>query len=62
MSADLAIFFMKALSNKLGTFMMQIVDGRFAPHIMNTHRRLPRHLHDLDSKVRYWSIFYYPYS
>jgi hypothetical protein len=32
---------MKALSNELGTFMMRIVNGRFAHHIMKTHRRLP---------------------
>jgi hypothetical protein len=32
---------MKALSNELGAFMMQIVNGRFANHIKKTHRRLP---------------------
>jgi hypothetical protein len=31
---------MKALRNELSTFMMWIVDDRFALHIMNTHRRL----------------------
>ncbi len=34
-------FFMKELSNELGAFMMRIVNGKFARHIMNTHRRLP---------------------
>jgi hypothetical protein len=32
---------MKVLSNELGAFMMRIVNGRFAHHIMMTHRRLP---------------------
>jgi hypothetical protein len=41
---------MNALSNELSAFMMRIVNGRFACHIMNTHRRLPNHLHDVDSK------------
>ncbi len=41
---------MKALSNELGTFMMWIVNGKFARHIMNMDRRLPKHLHDVDSK------------
>jgi hypothetical protein len=30
---------MKALSNELGAFMMRIGNGRFAHHIMNTHKR-----------------------
>jgi hypothetical protein len=38
---------MKALSNGLGIFMMRIVNGRFAHHIMNMHRRLSKHLHDV---------------
>jgi hypothetical protein len=32
---------MNALSNELSTFMMWIANGRFARHIMNTHRRPP---------------------
>jgi hypothetical protein len=40
---------MKALSNELGAFMMQMVDGRFAHHIMNMQGRLPIHLSDVDS-------------
>jgi hypothetical protein len=27
--------------------MMRIVNGKFAHHIMNTHRRLPKHLQDV---------------
>jgi hypothetical protein len=51
MSAELNLnFFMKAHSNELGAFMMQIVNIRFARHIMNMHRRLRKHLHDVDSK------------
>jgi hypothetical protein len=42
---------MKAFSNELSIFMMQIVDSRFARHIMNAHRRPPRHLHDVDKKT-----------
>jgi hypothetical protein len=57
-----ANFFMKALSNEVGTFMMWIVDGRFAHHIMNTHRRLAKCLNDVDSKARCQCIVYYPYS
>jgi hypothetical protein len=34
---------MKALRKGLGDFMMQILDSRFAHHIMNMHRRLARH-------------------
>jgi hypothetical protein len=40
---------MKALGNELGAFMMRIVDGRLARHIMKTHMRLPGHLHDVDN-------------
>jgi hypothetical protein len=40
---------MKVPSNEPSTFMMWIVDGRFACHIMNTHSRPFRHLHDMDS-------------
>jgi hypothetical protein len=43
------IFFMKALNNELVTFMIRILYGRFVDHIMNTHRRWPSHLHDVDS-------------
>jgi hypothetical protein len=32
---------MKALRNKLGTFMLWKVDGIFACHIMNMHSRPP---------------------
>jgi hypothetical protein len=39
---------LKALSNELGAFMIRIVDERFACHIMNTHWRLPSHLHGVD--------------
>jgi hypothetical protein len=55
-------FFRKALSNELGAFMMQIVNGTFAHHIMNMHRRLPEYLHDVDSKARCWRTFCYLYS
>jgi hypothetical protein len=34
-------FFMKTLSNELGAFMMRMVNGRFVPHIMKMHRKLP---------------------
>ncbi len=57
-----ANFFMNALSNELGTFMMWIVTGKFARHIMNMDRRLPKHLHDVDSKGRCRCIFCYTYS
>jgi hypothetical protein len=57
-----ANFFMKLLSNELGVFMMRIVDDRFACHIMNTHSRLLRHLHDVNSNVRCWRILCCPYS
>ncbi len=30
--------------------MMWIVNGKFARHIMNMDRWLPKHLHDVDSK------------
>jgi hypothetical protein len=43
---------MNGLSNELGTFMMWIVNGKFARHIMNMDRRLPKHLHDVDNKGR----------
>jgi hypothetical protein len=56
------IFFMKVLSNELSVFMMRIVNGRFAHHIMNTHRRRHKHLHDVDSKAKCQRIFCYPYS
>ncbi len=42
------IFFMKALSNELVDFMMQIVDSRFTFNIINGHKRPPKHLHDVD--------------
>ncbi len=57
-----ANFFMNALSNELGTFMMWIVNGKFARQIMNMDRRLPKHLHDGNSKGRCRRIFYYTYS
>jgi hypothetical protein len=38
MSAEPYYFFMKALSNELTAFMMQIEDGLFTCHIMNTYR------------------------
>jgi hypothetical protein len=50
---------MKVLSNELGALLMLIVDNRFACHIMNTHSRLLRHLHEVDSNVRCWCIFCY---
>jgi hypothetical protein len=37
------LFFYRAPSNELCAFMMQIVDGRFARHIMNEGRRLGSH-------------------
>ncbi len=42
------IFFM-VLSTELSAFMMPIVDGRFAYHIMNIHWRPGRQLHNVDS-------------
>jgi hypothetical protein len=53
MLAERTNFFLEALSNELGVFMMRIVNGKFAHHIMNTHRRRPKHLHDVDSKARF---------
>jgi hypothetical protein len=44
---------MKAFSNELRIFMMQIGDGRFAHHIMNMFSRLPTPSHDVDSR---WQI------
>jgi hypothetical protein len=40
---------MKVLSNELGAFRMRITDYRFTRYIMNTHRRLPSHLHYVDN-------------
>jgi hypothetical protein len=53
---------MKALSNEPGAFMMWKVNGKFARQIMNTDKRLPKHLHDVDRKARCWHIFCYLYS
>jgi hypothetical protein len=43
---------MKAPSNELYTFMMQIVDGKFSCRIMNLHRKLPGRLRDADSRLQ----------
>ncbi len=43
--------YMKVLSNELGAFVMWIVDGTFACHIMNTNTRPPSRLHDADTVV-----------
>jgi hypothetical protein len=40
---------MKVPSTELSTFMLWMSESRFARLIMNTHRRLPRHRHDVDS-------------
>jgi hypothetical protein len=40
---------MQVLSSELGTFTMWIVDGRFAFHVMNMHRRPLSNLYDEDS-------------
>jgi hypothetical protein len=37
MSEEPCYFLLKALSNELSTFMMWVVDSRFAHHIMNMH-------------------------
>jgi hypothetical protein len=47
-----AMFFIKVLSNELSTFVMLIVYCIFVCHIVNTHSRPLRHLHNVDSKVR----------
>ncbi len=41
---------MTAFSNQLHTFTMRMVDGRFSRQLMNTHGKLPSHLHDADSR------------
>jgi hypothetical protein len=48
---------MKALSNELSAFVMWIADSRFACHIVNMHRRPPRHLLNVDSNARYPAHF-----
>jgi hypothetical protein len=48
-SGALLFSFLKVLNDELNAFMMEIVDGSFACHIMNTHARSPMCLHDVDS-------------
>jgi hypothetical protein len=56
-----AIFFVKAPSSERSAFMMWIVDGRFARHIMSMHSRPLKYLHDVDSNGRCLRISYYPH-
>jgi hypothetical protein len=59
MSVESYYFLHDGTWQELGTYMMQIVDGRFTLHIMNRHP--PSHLNTVDSvspsaKIAYLEI------
>ncbi len=41
---------LSGIEDRIANFMMQILDGRFARHIMNPHGRMPCCLHDAYSR------------